>query len=220
MSDGDSGLRARKKLRTRKALIEAAVRLYREQGYDGVTVAAIAREADVAPRTFFGYFESKEDVFLDPGDERIEMLVQAIRQRDRNQPILAAVRPALLQERDPARRGHSSDPPDLTQLLQLPAVRARLRQRWNRWEDKLADAIAQDVGAEAGDPGPRVVAAALTGAIRVAAAASQEHPRRRRQIAERVFELLASGLSSYGAAEPADVEVPRVKRMRAVTRLA
>jgi len=40
-----------------------------------ITVAEIAREADVAPRTFFGYFETKEDVFLGPGDVRIERLV-------------------------------------------------------------------------------------------------------------------------------------------------
>ena len=196
------GLRARKKLQTRKALIEAAMRLYRDMGYEGVTVAAIAREADVAPRTFFGYFESKEDVFLGRGDERLEMLVQAIRGRDRRQPILSALRPVLLQDREPARQGKSPNMPDLRQLIQHPAIRSRLRERWNRWEDKLADAIAEDVGAKPGDPEPRVVAAALTGAIRVAAAAAQEQTQRRREIAERVFELLVSGLSGYGAAEP------------------
>ena len=196
------GLRARKKLQTRKALIEAAMRLYRDMGYEGVTVAAIAREADVAPRTFFGYFESKEDVFLGRGDERLEMLVQAIRGRDRRQPILSALRPVLLQDREPDRQGKSPYVPDLRQLIQHPAIRSRLRERWNLWEDRLADAIAEDVGAKPGDPEPRVVAAALTGAIRVAAAAAQEQTQRRREIAERVFELLVSGLSGYGAAEP------------------
>ena len=201
MRELDSGLRARKKLQTRKALIEAAMRLYREKGYDGVTVAAIAREADVAPRTFFGYFESKEDVFLGRADVRLEMLVEAIRRRDRSQSILAAVRPALLQDREPNRQGKSPSSPDLRQLLEHSAIRSRLREHWNRWEDKLADAIAEDVGAKPGDPEPRVVAAALTGAIRVAAASAQEPPRRRREFAERVFQLLASGLSSYGAPE-------------------
>jgi AcrR family transcriptional regulator len=201
VSQLDAGLRARKKLQTRRALIEAAMRLYREKGYDGVTVAAIARQADVAPRTFFGYFESKEDVFLGRADERLEMLVEAIRRRDRSQPILAALRPVLLQDREPNRQGKSPSSPDLTQLLQHSAIRSRLRERWNRWEDKLADAIAEDVGAKPGDPEPSVVAAALTGAIRVAAASAQEPPHRRREFAERVFQLLASGLSGYGASE-------------------
>lgn len=193
-----SGLRERKKQRTRQALIEAAMRLYREEGYEAVTVAAIAREADVAPRTFFGYFESKEDVFLSRGDDRLDLLVQAIRQRDRRKSILAAVRPVLLQDREPGRAGRAPNMPELGELLQHPAVRARLRERWNRWEDTLADAIAQDVGAKPEDPEPRVVAAALTGAIRIAAIEAHEHPRQRKEIAERAFKLVASGLSRYG----------------------
>jgi AcrR family transcriptional regulator len=193
------GLRARKKQQTRQAIIDAAMRIYREKGFDGVTIAEIARRADVAPRTFFGYFETKEDVFLGRGDQRLERLVQAIRERDRREPILSAVRPILLENREPPRERKPASMPDLAELLSHPAIAARLRERWNQWEDLLAEAIAQDIGARPGDPEPRVVAAALTAAIRVAAAAAQQHPRQRRQIARRVFELLASGLSRYGA---------------------
>jgi len=194
------GLRESKKRRTRQALIDAAMKLYREKGFEGVTVADIAREADVAPRTFFGYFETKEDVFLGRGDDRLERLVQAIRERDRRQPILSAVRPALLQDRErTADERGARTTPDLSELLRHPAIASRLRERWNRWEDLLADAIAEDVGARPGDPEARVVAAAITGAIRIAAAAAREQPKRRKQIAERVFELLASGLARYGS---------------------
>jgi len=63
----------------------------------------------------------------------------------------------------------------------------------------LADAIAADVDAGPADPEPRVLAAAITGAIRVAAAAAARQPRRRREIAERAFGLLGSRLSRYGA---------------------
>jgi AcrR family transcriptional regulator len=192
------GLRARKKLQTRQALIDAAMGLYRIKGFDGVTIAEIARRADVAPRTFFGYFQTKEDVFLGRGDQRLERLVQAIRERDRREPILSAVRPVLLENREPPGKRKSASTPDLDELLSHPAIAARLRERWNRWEDLLAEAIAQDVGARPGDPEPRVVAAALTAAIRVAAAGAHQHPRQRRQIARRVFELLATGLSRYG----------------------
>ncbi len=199
MERAQEGLRARKKQKTRQALIEAAMRLYREKGFEGVTIAAIAEEADVARRTFFGYFETKEDVFLGRGDERLERLVQAIQSRDRRQPILKAIRSVLLEDREPVRTGKSGQTPGLSVLLEQPAIANRLRERWNRWEDLLAEAIATDVGARPGDPEPRVVAAALTVAIRLAAAAARQQPNRSRQIADRVFKLLSSGLSRYGA---------------------
>ena len=195
----EGGRRARKKQQTRQALIEAATRLYREKGFEGVTIASIAEEADVAPRTFFSYFETKEDVFLGRGDERLERLVKAIQYRGRQQPILKAIHSVLLENREPTRRRKSIPTPGLSELLEHPAIANRLRERWNHWEDLLAEAIAKDVGARPGDPEPRVVAAALTGAIRVAATAARQRPRQSRQIADRVFNLLSSGLSRYGA---------------------
>ena len=215
------GLREIKKRRTRQALIEAATRLYREKGFDGVTVAEIAHEADVAPRTFFGYFETKEDVFLGRGDDRLDRLVRAIRERDRRQPILDAIRPVLLQDGEPMPASSARRRPDLPDLLRHPAMAHRLRERWNQWEDVLAQAIAEDVGAAASDPRPRVVAAAITGAIRTAAAAASEQPSRRKQAAAQVFELLASGLERYGARpgrrsrHPAADETSQARRVSA-----
>src|SRR5918994_275367 len=58
------GLRERKKQRTRQALRQAAVRLFLERGFEATTIADIAAAAEVAPRTFFSYYPTKEDVVL------------------------------------------------------------------------------------------------------------------------------------------------------------
>ncbi len=55
-------LRERKKRQTRQRLIEAALRLFQDQGYDDTTVEQIAAAAQVAKGTFFNYFETKEAI--------------------------------------------------------------------------------------------------------------------------------------------------------------
>jgi AcrR family transcriptional regulator len=64
-----SGLRERKKLRTRATLIEAAAELCLRQGFDNTTVEQIAAAADVAPRTFSRYFATKDSVIAAIADD-------------------------------------------------------------------------------------------------------------------------------------------------------
>ena len=75
------GLRERKKQRTREQIVEAAMRLFAERGYQATTIADIASAADVAPRTFFSYFPSKEAVVFHSVDRDLDALASALRDR-------------------------------------------------------------------------------------------------------------------------------------------
>lgn len=80
--NAEPGLRERKRLATRRAILLATLQLVSERGLEATTVDGISRVADVSPRTFFNYFPSKEDALAGdgprtPSDEAIERFVAA-----------------------------------------------------------------------------------------------------------------------------------------------
>lgn len=85
--------RERKKLETRQALEQAALRLFAERGYEQTTVEDIAEAADVAVRTFFRYFSSKQDVlFGEVVTDRITRLRSELSARPRTEDPVQSVR--------------------------------------------------------------------------------------------------------------------------------
>ena len=76
------GLRELKKEQTRQLIAGTAWRLFADRGFDKVTVAEIAREAQVAEATVFNYFPSKEDLFYSRFEAFSARLADAVRDRD------------------------------------------------------------------------------------------------------------------------------------------
>lgn len=89
------GRRDRKKLQTRAALADAALRLAAERGLDHVTVEDISEAADVSSRTFFNYFGSKDEAILDGHAINSYEIRNILQTLVPDMPALAAIRLSL-----------------------------------------------------------------------------------------------------------------------------
>jgi AcrR family transcriptional regulator len=76
--EGQLSRRERKKQETRLRLLEAALHLFHENGYDDTTVEQIAAAADVAKGTFFNYFEAKQATLPALVEWRLQRLEEAL----------------------------------------------------------------------------------------------------------------------------------------------
>jgi AcrR family transcriptional regulator len=161
---GQTGLRERKKARTRPAIREHALRLFREQGYAATTIDQIAAAADVSPSTFFRYFPTKEDVVLQD-----DLDVLALGMFETQPPDLtpvAAFRAAVastivsMTEEDLAALQET-----MTLTLTIPEVRARAIDEFTRTIGVIAEATARRSGRDPDDFEVRNLAGAVVGVI-------------------------------------------------------
>src|SRR2546423_2389829 len=158
--DTTVGLRERKKERTRAQLTDAAFRLFTERGFDGTTIEDIVEQVEVSPRTFFRYFDSKEDVVIGFFDDLRLELRAALEARPVEEPPFTAVRHALASLVDV----YVSDEERVVAAKRLanetPSIRARLLDKHARWENGMTEALATRLGVDSEeDPRPRLIAA-------------------------------------------------------------
>jgi AcrR family transcriptional regulator len=86
-----SGLRQRKKDSARRAIEDAAWELFAEQGYEETSINDIAERADVAPRTFFRYFPTKEAVMYPQFEELLQSVRDEFRKRPDDEPVITSL---------------------------------------------------------------------------------------------------------------------------------
>lgn len=144
-----TGLRERKKAATREALHEAALRLFAERGYAATTVADVAAAANVSERTFFRYFQSKEDVALQDVTRLLPQLEQAICTRPPSEPPLQALLHGFLAV------VQGAEAPQLALLYSGPPISwpAPLRQSGVRVLTTLEATVAAALLSRPGAPG-------------------------------------------------------------------
>jgi AcrR family transcriptional regulator len=214
------GRRERKKRRTRELIAETAKRMFIENGFDAVTVVAIAEEADVHESTVFNHFRTKEDLALE-GLETFESdRLAAVANRPPGESIvetftrlaLEGERSMLENDDDAFRRLAASH----RLIANNPTLLAREREIRARYVAPLAALIAEETRAEPEDLEPWVVAQALLAthqaivdfvrrklSVEDIDQASLAHTIQTRTA--NVYALLRDGIGSYGVkrADPA-----------------
>jgi AcrR family transcriptional regulator len=216
--DAESGLRERKKLRTRTLIAETARRLFAERGFEAVSVAEIARDAEVSEATVFNYFPTKEDLVYFGMEAFEEELLDAIRNRPAGVSVLDAFGRFVIQPRGflaAEDRGAQEALLSVTRMIAAsPALLARERQILAGYTEAVAGLLREETGAGPSDLRPWVVATTLVGLH----SSLIQYVRRRlfdgppdvrrlardlRREGEKAIELLREGLVGYAVRQPA-----------------
>lgn len=169
--DADAvGLRERKKQRLRAQLAATALALFAERGFDRVTIEEIAGAVEVSPRTFFRHFAAKEDVLFADHDASMAELRGALAARPAGEPVLAAVRGAVLALAETYEHERDLILQRARIMADTPSLRAPALERQAAWEDALAVAVAERLATDpTHDLRPRVIAGCAVVALRAAA---------------------------------------------------
>jgi AcrR family transcriptional regulator len=158
-------LRSRRKLRTRRALQEAALYLFAEQGYDDTTVAQIAARAEIGLRTFFLHFPTKEAVLFNGSREAFPDLYRLVVAAPAGLSDLAALELALIQFHESAasdREMHHN----MTQLLvRATAASSVVRGRRMENAEKIAAVAASAIATRRGEDPPSQATKLLAEAV-------------------------------------------------------
>ncbi|GAA4375102.1 TetR family transcriptional regulator [Actinomadura verrucosospora] len=161
-------LRERKKLRTRRAIQDHALRLFGERGYDETTVEQIAAAAEISPSTFFRYFPTKEDVVVT--DEYDPIMAEVMRGQPAGLSPIEALR-ATLREMLPVMYETDLDVVNarLRLTAQVPALRARTFEALREGTfAMLTDVVGHRTGRRPDDPDVQTFSWAVLGVLQAA----------------------------------------------------
>lgn len=144
------GLREKKAQRTHHQIVDAALELFRVQGYEQTTIEQIAEKAEVGTSTLYRYFPSKDLILLDRMSE-LRTLGPALRARPAHEPLDRALTEVLLESLDAL-----YDDPQMAEIRGIidnaPIPRARLWDVLAIAQDELESALAERLGRPRTEP--------------------------------------------------------------------
>lgn len=164
-------LRERKKQRTRRALADAALQLFGERGFDGVTLEELVDTVEIAKRTFFRYYSSKESVAIAAEADLWQATVDHFDGTELHGSVLAALRTSLTaaitaMDEDWERRFLATR----RLIAKTPALRKHSMVLSGWAQTRLVSALEAKLGADSRhDPRLRLLGEIALGAYRVGA---------------------------------------------------
>ena len=205
--------RERKKAATRERIIEEATRLFRTNGYQATTIEHITDAADVAPRTFYSYFNAKVDVALAQFEQWVGDHLQALEERPIDEApdaMLTATAESLrvkgyvtsVRLRDDSGRPYPPIGVAVALSETEPEVAGRIYQVMVASQNHMAELFRVRLGYPEGAIEPRVIASAVTATWFVAVrgyadvVAVDPDPPSTDELAQRGFASFAGGLAA------------------------
>jgi AcrR family transcriptional regulator len=154
----------------RRTIQAQALRLFAAKGFQATTIEEIAAAAEMAPRTFFRYFPTKEEVVF--WSEYPPMLGGFVAARPDDEPPLEALHHGIVEglaaiwDQDEERERMLER---LRLALRTPALHPRMRQQQAHWAAELAEILADRLDERPDNLEVRIIAAAVAAAVWVAA---------------------------------------------------
>jgi len=140
---------AQRRAATRARISDAATRLFLEHGYDETSLAEIAREAGVAPRTLYLHFDSKAAIALDYFDRWLDDFVENVLARPDDEPLAATISAALERIEDagwgnlPATGRRHLHPAVAALRGGQPELAGHMMERWVAAIERIASVIRE-----------------------------------------------------------------------------
>jgi AcrR family transcriptional regulator len=158
-----SGLRERKKQKTRESIQRTALRLFEKQGYGETTIEQIAAAVEISPSTFFNYFPTKEDVVL--YDAYDPMAIRMFLERPKDEPLNVGLRRVLEGLAAAFQRDEQMILARGRLFVDVPELRARIGDEIERTQVIFAQMLAERTGRRPDDFELRVTARVVTAAL-------------------------------------------------------
>ncbi|HEV7647484.1 MAG TPA: TetR family transcriptional regulator [Actinophytocola sp.] len=159
-----SGLRERKKAKTKLAIQGHAVRLFREQGYAATTMDQIAEAAEVSPSTVFRYFATKEELVTT--DEFDPVIFAAFEEQPAELGLVQAWRGAMRAVLDRVTDAEMATEFERMRLVMVvPEVWAGSLGNITKTLATMIELSARRVGRQADDPAVRGAIGAMFGVL-------------------------------------------------------